>query len=213
MADQISVKTIKLGYETARIRLSDGSELLIPLDLVRQRNLAAGVALTEAQLPQLQAESERCRCQQQAARLLALRDHSERELHTKLKRRGYKSDTISDIIGRYRRLGTLDDSRYASEVARTLVARRPCGKAYLCAYLQRRGIARSLAEAVSVTALSDTEDTDRALAALEQRCSHWDQFALETAQRKAYNYLARRGFSHAAASNAWNRFRQAQDED
>lgn len=206
MADRIRIAEVKIKGDTTHIRV-EGEEqpLTIGSEAARRRNLRAGVILTDAQFSQLEQEARQYACNQVAARMLAGREHSERELSVKLRRRGFEAEVVKVVVRRYRQMGAVDDARYAEMIGRSLVERKPCGKAYVSAYLQKRGVARELAEAAAEALLAGRDETERAIAALEQRRSAWAEFELETVRRKAYNYLARRGFGFAAAKNAFER--------
>ncbi|MFH1687475.1 MAG: regulatory protein RecX [bacterium] len=188
-------------------------KLVVPEEFVLQRNLVVGVCLNERQLEQLVAESHRHHCDQSAARSLAMREHSRGELMVKLRRKGHAKEIIAEVLKKYIAMGALDDSRYAHMIGRSLVERRPCGQAYLCAYLQRRFVERSLAQETAHMLLAGQDETDRAEAALRQRWHRLREFELETARRKAYNYLARRGFSYQAVKAAFERLENDQNEE
>jgi regulatory protein len=204
MTERIRIKDIRIRGDSARITIEGQNDpLTITAEAARSRNLQPGVILTPAQFSRLEEEAQRYSCEQTAARMLAGREHSERELGRKLRKRGYDKDLVHDVVRRYRRMGAVDDARYAQVVGRSLVDRKPCGKAYVSAYLQKRGVARELAESAAETLLGGGDETERAVTALEQRRRAWTEFELETARRKAYNYLARRGFGFAAAKSAF----------
>jgi len=177
--------------------------LVLPSDYIRARNLRPGVSLHARQVAELRGEAERFGADRTALRLLAMREHSEGELRTKLRRRGYGHEVIRDTIAKYRRQGAIDDARFAQIIGRSLVERRPCGAAYLSACLQRKHIDRALAEETARALLAGTDDDTRAVEALRQRWYRFGQFELERARRKAYNYLARRGFGRSAATAAF----------
>ena len=71
------------------------------------------------------------------------------------------------------------------------------------AVLQRKYINRALAEQVVGNLLANEDETDLAVAALERKWHQLAEFDVETARRKAYNYLSRRGIGYAAAKDAF----------
>ena len=62
----------------------------------------------------------------------------------------------------------------------------------------------SLATGIVEEVLAAHRMQDLAVAALERRWREYRQFELETARRKAYNYLARRGFTYEQARAAFD---------
>ena len=193
-----------LGYD---------EKLVVPEEFVLRRNLVPGVRLTESQLDQLVTESNRHHCDRAVARALAMREHSQGELSRKLRHKGHQKEIVTEVLQKYVTMGALDDARYAHMIGRSLINRRPCGQAYLCAYLQRRFIGRSLAQETANMLLAGQDETDRAEAALRQRWNRFGEFELEVARRKAYNYLARRGFGYGAVKAAFERLQNDQNED
>ncbi|MDH3890611.1 MAG: RecX family transcriptional regulator [candidate division Zixibacteria bacterium] len=217
MNDQI--RLIKLITTPASATLTITGEeqpLTVPINTVLHHRLVEGIVITMAQLDMLHEEAELYRCDRQVARLLAMRDHSVGELKAKLRQRTFSTSVVQSTLRKYIDSGALDDSRYAMASAQSLLLRRPCGRGYLCAYLQKRKISRDLAEQTAEALLDAENPDDLAVTALEQRWSRFEQLELETARSKAYNYLARRGFGYAPAKAAfeklWRETRETSEE-
>lgn len=187
--------------------------LLISLEAALEHRLVEGIVLTEGQLRTLHLDSQRFLCGRKAGDLLAMRDHSVGELIGKLRRKGFSREVIEPIVSRYRKMGTLDDARFAAAAGQSLINRRPCGRSYLIAYLQKKQIERRLAEQTADMLIPGGDDSTSAVAALRDRWSRISQFELETAQRKAYNYLSRRGFGYAASKAAFDQLWADKNED
>ncbi len=202
--------------------IADGVELIIsgqenplalPADTDYHDSLKEGIVLTAPQLQRLKEKSELFRCDREAARILALRDHSVGEFRDRLLRKRFAPSAVDRTTKKYRQLGALDDARYANAVAEALLQRLPCGQAYLTSYLQKKRIARTLAEQAAQLLLSGRDPAAMAEEALARRWSSFGQFELEKARRRAYNYLARRGFSYDDARIAFeNLWTQKQEE-
>lgn len=176
---------------------------LIAATTVHRGNLRVGTVLTDSQLKQLTAEDESLRCHRETMRLLTLRDHAVGELRRKLRLKGFDSNLVESAIVKLRQAGLLDDGKLALRWAKLLLDRKPCGRAYLIAHLLHRSIDRSLAEQAADAALAGLDRTELARKALENRRSLLQHLELERAKRKAYNYLARRGFSYSEAREAF----------
>ncbi len=219
MTDKTKITRLSPSGTGYRLDFSGELEsLLISEETVHRLRLVEGVVITTAQLETLQVESERFRCDRTGARLLAMRDHSIVEFKVKLRRKGYSNEIAAEVTNKYLRMGALDDARYAHTVGRSLVARRPCGRSYLLAHLQRKGIERALAEHTADILLNDCDSHDMAVAALTSGWSRFGHLELETARTKAYNYLSRRGFNYEAARAAFDHLweqknKEAQDQD
>ncbi len=214
MSSQIKiVKLIRSGNRVKIVLSNLEQPLVVSEETIHRYRLVDGVVITESQLNVLQQESDLYQCDSEAARLLALRQHSVGELRSKLKRKQFVTTAIDEVIKKYRQRGVLDDAQFAYNLARSMVESRPCGISYLTAYLQKKMIDRPLAEQTAQMVLSNSDDTDRAFAALERKWALLSQFELETARNKAYNYLARRGFSYDAARKAFDKLINSLEKD
>ncbi len=186
---------------------------MVSEETVHRYRLVDGVVITSSQLDQLRRESELYLCDNESARLLGIREHSVGELRAKLKRKEFSAEVIEDTIRKYRKRGFLDDARYAYKLSQRLMENRPCGLSYLTAHLQRKMIARELAEKTAQMVLSNVDEKEQAVRALEKRWRRMAQFELEVARNKSYNYLARRGFSYDAARKAFEQLITEQQKD
>ena len=210
------IKIIKLGRSGSRVTITLSNQerpLVVSEETVHRYRLVDGVVLTHSQFEQLRRESQLYLCDSESARLLALREHSIGELRTKLKRKEFSSEVIENTISKYRKRGLLDDAQYAYKLSRRLIENRPCGISYLTAHLQKKMIARELAEKTAQMVLSNVDETEQAARALQKKWSRLAQFELEEARNKSYNYLARRGFSYDAARRAFEQLITEQQKD
>jgi len=191
----------------------DKTRLVISYDMASRYHLQEGVILTSAQLEKLKQEADLFQCDNRAARLLAQRDHSIGEFKEKLRRLRFSSTSITVVTKKYKAKGMLDDAHFAYKAARSLLDRRPCGRAYMVAHLQKRRIDPDLAAKTADLLLKDWQQSELALRALQSRWPRVAQFELEVARRKAYNYLARRGFGYEAAKAAFDQLWSGKQEE
>lgn len=135
-----------------------------------------------------------------AVRLLAQRDHSERELSDKLAQRSYPGSEIDEALSRLRERGYVDDTVYCAKLADNLWHSGKWGLAGVTNQLRRRG----LSEAVIRKALTDfdlSQELEYALALLEKRGFSWN------ARDKACRFLASRGFASATIAQSMDLLR------
>jgi regulatory protein len=189
------------GYELTISALEE--PLMVSPSMYHRHRLKEGIVITPPQLEQLVTESARELCDQAVGRLLGYREHSVGEMRRKLRQRRFTPDVIEETLRKYIRNGLLDDHRYATRLAQKTLGQKPSGKAFVAAVLQRKGIGRDLAAEIVDELFEDADETDLALAALESRWAQWRQIDVETARRKAYNYLSRRGIGYEAAKAAF----------
>jgi regulatory protein len=214
VSTQTKIENVSIRGDTARVTISThGRSFLIPTTLAEQWGLKPQVVLTDSQVSAIEDESERFACHRQAAGYLASRDHSESELGMRLRKKGFKREHVDDVLSAFRRQGLIDDTRVATNLASALLRRKPCWRGYLLSCLNDKGIDRATAELAAEAVFTGQDETELACCALRPRMREYSQFQLETARRKAYNYLSRRGFSFQAARQAWEILNTRSDEN
>jgi len=212
--EQIRINKISERGGTVQVVISTLEKpLLVSTVLMARHRLVAGVVITPAQLEQLQHEAAREQCHRETARLLALREHAIGEIRMKLRRKQFASDIIDETVRSYQQRGLLNDSEYALNVGRKLIEKSPSGRAWLIACLQKKMIPRSIAEQAADILLSSVDELDLARRALQKRWAHFSQFDIETARRKAYTYLSRRGIGYHAARTAFDQLAEHKTRD
>jgi SOS response regulatory protein OraA/RecX len=154
--------------------LAAGLEVGIELDREQARRLARGLREHEAL--------------QRAARAIAHRDLSERELEERLARRNVPAPVRKEAVKRLVRAGAVDDARLARGRA-DLLARRGAGDFLIRHDLEGRGISSGLVE--------------EALASLEAEEARALRIVAERGGGpRTARYLARKGFSEEAIESA-----------
>lgn len=129
----------------------------------------------------------------QALGLLARREHSARELKTKLRAGGQAGEDAERAIERLREQHYQDDGRFAASLARRR-AEQGYGPARIHAELKSHG----LADAAIRAAIAATEADWRANAAAQLRCHVGAKPVRDAAERaKRAAFLLRRGFDAA----------------
>lgn len=107
--------------------------------------LSDGGEADEEELLSLQAEGDSSFAYESALRLLSMRSHSEKELFMKLKMK-YSAGAAANAVAKCRDLGLIDDEKYAEYYARELYERKYWSGNRIRAELNRKGIARDIAE-------------------------------------------------------------------
>ena len=214
MIDQIRIEKITEHGERIKLKIT-GFEKALFIDQItmHENRLVEGIVLTESQVAVLTKAAEKMACEDSAGRILALRNHSIGELKFKLARKGFEADLISGTISKYKLLGFLDDAAYARERVESMLRRNPSGRSHLVGMLQKRMVARSLAEQVVNTVMLDQDETELAVQSLSRRWNMIKDLELERARTKAYNYLSRRGISFGSAKAAFERLLKEEKEE
>lgn len=126
-----------------------------------------------------------------AVRALSRRDRSETDVRRILERKGVSAAEAAAAVDVLRRLGALDDARFAARSAESL-AERGYGDAAIAARLEQEGVKRELA-AEAIAALEPEHERAAALAERRNR-------GLRTAR-----WLSGRGFAPDAVEVAIRR--------
>jgi regulatory protein len=127
---------------------------------------------------------------------LAAKAQSVAEIEAKLTKRGVSSRDAAAVVDDALRLGYLDDAALAEQLARGFVG-RGYGRRRAGVALRRRGLDAPTADAALDAAYGETDEAELARRALGRRPT---TDAAE--RRRAAAFLARRGFSSAAAWDA-----------
>ncbi len=137
-----------------------------------------------------------------AISILALREHSSKELKGKLLAKGYKEEEIDSAIKTLKEEGYLSDERYAECFVRSSLRKRAEGKSFVMMRLQEKGIAKTLASD-SVNAAWGNEEY---LPTLQKE---WSKLYKKYGEEKAEAKLRAKGFT----SSEIRKVREREDEE
>lgn len=204
MSDRIEIVSVKQVAGLFELEISAlKGRLVVTADLVYRHRLKAGIVITEPQLQQLLEESEQARCEQFVTLMLGRREHSVHEVRQKMYKKQFSNRAMELTLRKFTMNGLLDDHRFATNLARRTLERKPSGHMFIKAVLQRKGIDSQIAEQITATLLDGQDEIDLARKALERRWRSWGEIDVETARKRAYNYLSRRGIGYQAARAAF----------
>ncbi len=133
-----------------------------------------------------------------ALRVLNMRPYTESALRQKLARRG-PVEVVARVVERVKALGFLDDRKYAEGYARLYQGK--WGAAKIRRSLEAKGVPRDIVSEVLAALEPQSDPVAEALALLERYQSRH-----KGDKAKAIRFLANRGFSFAAALEAWERY-------
>ena len=213
MKDDPTIKSVAKKGRLLLITLSDGTEYELLPHLVKQHNLSKGSAIDKTLLIKLQNESNLFRANRYIEYLLARASYSYGTLRQKMLEKGYHPEIVKKVLANFTRLGLIDDRQFTQNYVRNLLSRKPAGKSFIIAQLRKKHISASMAQSIVDEIFGDIDETELALKLLRQRWRHFSKFELETARRKAYNYLSRRSISYRAAKSAFEKIIKEVEEN
>ena len=142
-----------------------------------------------------------------ACDLLAFRDHSSRELLTKLRQKGY-GEGAEQAVEKLMEEGYVDDERFARAYAAELVRVKHFGKRRIVTELLKKGIDPSLARDIA----DETEvDEDEILVALKRKYGRC--LDTEKGVRRAVNGLAAMGYGYSEIKQAIETIKEEAETD
>ena len=104
-----------------------------------------GDEITEEQLAEIKAASDRAKAYESALRHLTARAHGEKELYQKLRMK-YGPEAARQAVDRCRQAGLTDDASFAADLAEELSSRKGYAPERIKAELIYRGIDKGIAE-------------------------------------------------------------------
>jgi regulatory protein len=133
------------------------------------------------------------KAKQYSLKLLSYRGRSEKELEERLRKKGVSARGISSTMQYLKDTGLLNDLSLAESLKREALTYRMLSQAGARYFMLRRGIPRSIVD--SVLSNDDNIDIDNAVKFVDKKLRVLGKYPAETAKRRLYNLLLRRGYS------------------
>jgi regulatory protein len=137
-----------------------------------------------------------------AIRLLAHRARPRRYLEDRLRGKGLAAEAVEEALGDLESAGYIDDEQYARDRIDALLQKSKRGPLALTHKLVKDGVEGDLAERVVRETLAGEELSEWALEVAQKRAPRLRDLDSDTARRRLYGYLKRRGFSDAHCFSA-----------
>ncbi len=148
-------------------------------------------------LEEIRTENERRRCCAAAYNYLSARAYSERAVRQKLAAK-FDPDAVDYAVERSKELGLIDDGDLAGILAEQLLFARHYAPSRITAELQKRGIARDVAEAAVAALEFDAEDEIKTLLETKFRTT----VAGKNGLQRTAAALSRMGYSYGEIRSA-----------
>jgi regulatory protein len=166
--------------------------LALALTLAQEKGLHAGMAVSDDDLQALRDEDERRTAYESALRLLSYRPRSEKEIRTRLARRGIQPAIIEETAERLRQLHYLDDAAFAQFWRESRENVSPRSRRLIRSELLFKGVDSETATAT----VEDVDDEEAAYRAAAKRLHALEPTDYEVFRRRLGGFLTRRGFSY-----------------
>lgn len=176
-------------------------------DLAAQRGLRPGRTLNADELSALLEEDGDARAYARALHFLGYRIRSAREIRERLKR-DWPEEVIERVLARLVEEKLIDDAQFAAAWVENRSLLRPRGTRLLQQELRQKGVGKEEIQA----ALPDEEmEIENAAVALRPKLRLWEKLEERERERKAIEFLQRRGFNFSVARAAVRQISDNQD--
>lgn len=166
----------------------------IAADLAESIGLSSGIEWSPSLALRVARALEEDAAQQAAARLLAVRERGSGELLDRLARRGVKPERARRIVAGLQDKLEVNDERFATMLARSVVSKKPAGERLIRAKLKATKVDRATAERAAREALAGRDPIDDATTLARARLRTMSTLDARAKARRLFGLLARRGF-------------------
>jgi regulatory protein len=206
--NKITVLQFNKSKKRVSIFLDDSSSFVIDRQVVEDAGLRKGLDLSESQMKELMEADLSRRCLDAALRFLTYRPRSELEMKQRLRRRGFRDETISKILVRLREQNLINDAVFAQYWKDSRLSLNPKSRRLIKHELRRKGIYGEVAD----EATGDVDDSANAYKAGLKKARLMSSLGYEEFRRKLSNYLKWRGFSYGVISSVSERLWQEKQD-
>ncbi len=203
---------IQKKYKGRRSIFLDG-EFAFGVDaaIVVQHGLKIGDRLTAAQILEFLLKEEKKRVKEKAFQFLAQRAHSERELQTKLVKKGFEKNLIEETLSELKQQKLLDDAAFAQSYVYSRLASKPLGEYAMRRELRNKGIADEQIVAALQAAYSEKNQIDYARELIEKKLPQFGKLDDQIKKKRLADFLIRRGFNWELVKDALNEKLRSED--
>jgi len=181
-----------------RIYLDGRFAFTLKLNVVARFRLREGMKLSPQQVESIEVGEVRQECLDRAMKYLSGRLHSSSELRRKLLRQEYSTPMIDEVLEELKRLGYVDDSRFAKTKALSAAQHKHHGPRRAMMELMRAGVKKDVAEEAVGEVYESNDNVAEARRLAEKQMERLKKLDPHVAKRRLMGMLARRGFDYDA---------------
>lgn len=159
---------------------------------VKEFGLKPGLAVSPELLEAVVRTEQMHQCQKYALVLLSYRARSEKELRTRLEKKGYTPAVINTVLEEFKEKGWVDDEKLCRRYVHDRITIGHKGRARVKSELLRLGIAP---DKIAAALREAPDETTAARMVLEHYLPRYRKLDRTTRRRRLAGLLARRGFS------------------
>ena len=188
------IETQKQRKQRVSVYLDNEFAFGLDSSILVQFDLKKGDILTKARMKDILQKEEKKRVKEKAFRYLAARAHSEKELQTKLRQKGYAEELITTVISELKEAKFLDDVKFAFSFARNRIVKKPMGARLLRQELRQKGLKPEIIDKALTEAYSAKRQEEIARELVESRKDRYKDLDENKQKKRLNDFLLRRGF-------------------
>jgi regulatory protein len=198
-------KTRKHLGERVNIFVNGRFSFALDAYLAKRRELEPGSVIDAELLSLLLQEDGDARAYATALSFLGYRIRSAQEIRARLERDDWPEEVIERVLVRLRAEKLVNDAHFAAAWVEGRSLSRPRGARALKQELRHKGVGK---EEIEAALPDDEQEIENAMAAAQSKMRLWARFEERERQKKALDFLMRRGFSYSTARAALSRLQE-----
>ena len=179
-----------------RIYIDGKFAFTVKLNVVAKFRLREGMNLSPKQIEAIEQGEIRQECLDRAMKYLSGRLHSGQELSRKLLRQEYSPAMIDEVLAELRRLGYVDDARFAKTKALSAAQHKHHGPRRAMMELMKAGVKREIAQSAVGEVYESNDNIAEARKLAQKQAARLRRLDPQVARRRLVGMLQRRGFDY-----------------
>lgn len=179
-----------------RIYLDGRLAFSVKLNVVAKFRLREGMELSPQQVAAIEQGEIRQECLDKAMKYLTGRLHSRQELRKKLLRAEYSDSMLDEVLDELKRLGYIDDARFARTKALSAAQHKHHGPRRAMMELMRAGVKKDVAEVAVGEVYESNDNVAEARKLAQKQAARLKKLDPQVARRRLIGMLQRRGFDY-----------------
>jgi len=201
------VETQRQRKGTVKVVLDAGPAFNLSLPVAAELGIHKGQTLSLAEVERLKSAETLHRSLNRALRLFSARPRSEAELRSRLRRAGFDSNTIQQVVARLKQQGLVDDSEFARFWQENRDIFRPLSRRLIALELKQKGVdSETIAEAIS-----GIDDESGAYRAAQKKVRTLNCVDYPSFRKRLGAFLKRRGFDYELINRTIDRVWQEKE--
>lgn len=139
---------------------------------------------------------------EQALRFLKYSDRTVHEMKDKLRDKGFSEEVVNHTSEKLKKLGLLDDGKFAERWIRGKMCSRPIGKRLIQQHLRQKGVHPEVIKEKLELIYNEFEESDGIKEIVRKQAVKYKSLDRNELRKKLFSFLLRRGFDYEECVSA-----------